>query len=278
MMNEIRQSAPTTLQATFYNDDVAATDTEVGAVTVHVVRGDGTDLLPPGTATAGSNPYTVELDTADTVDLDELTALWTSTNLGALDTRHRIVGRYLVDLADIRSQASLDDAGRFPTAALARVRDEHTRTIEDYLRFALRPVWTREMQAGSGTDRLMLDNRYPRSIRRVTIDGEPADTAEWTLSRSGRVHATVIFPSGAEIVVEYEHGLDRPEPDDRRYALTAIRDMLLSDGTGRPSRVLQETTEFGNTRFSIPSKDRITGIPEVDAHWQRRRQRRVVVG
>ena len=219
----ILQTTPATLEVTFYADGTPAADSPV---TVGVTRADGTDLVPPGTATTpgGTGVYRFALTQAHTAELNRLKATWT----GATQT-HRtwaeVVGAHLYTIADARAYVL---AGKTPLAAtpqadLTSVRAEVTDDFADRGPVSVER-FVRETHDGDNGCALPLREGLPLKVLSVTIDGvAQALTGDFFLrpgavlerKRGGWFPAT----QPQNITVEYVHGYPRVPPAIRRAAL-----------------------------------------------------------
>ncbi len=244
---QIARGAPADLEV-FWTDQAGDDTAASGAVTVHVQRGDGTDVVPAGSSTTGSGPYTRALATADTAHLDLLTATWTASGDGATrTTRVEIAGGFYFNVADVRAfDKSLQAAGKYPDEQIRAVRREVEEECEEYCGRAFVPRYRRVVVDGTGTLDLDLPDSAIRTIRSVTIAGGPI----WSPSvinvlaanDAGRVRAPVPWPEGVgNITVEYEHGLDRPPARLRHATMTRLRWLLNTErtiDTGNLTRVV----------------------------------------
>lgn len=267
-----------TIAATFYpagtgsGADAGAND---GTVTVAVTRADGTTVAGVGAVSVGAaGLYTATLP-AQTA-LDVLTATWTGAT-SKVRTTHEIVGRQLVELAEIRGQTNLNNPTAYPNVVLDDARAWFVDLVVDYCGFSPIPRYAYETVSGTGRSVVQLTNRpYIRTLRSVSIDGTAeSDLTRWALDEGilDRRLAGGTFNVGIRnVAVGYEHGLDSPQADLRRAALTAIRFRVLTDTNNQiPDRALSMTNEYGNIQMAQPGESYPVGIPEVDAILTRRR-------
>lgn len=275
-VQQIVVDTPATLSAVFYptGSDTAAAD---GTVTVAVTRADGTTVTGVGAVTGSGGTYQATLPAQTSLDL--LTATWDG-DTQKVRTTHEIIGVPIVELAEIRATLNIGDTSKFPNARLAEARAWFTDLATDALNYSPIPRFAHETLDGTGlsTIDLMGSHAYLRQLRWATVDGEtvdPEDLAEWgfTDSRIDRSPAGGVFTSGhRNIQIAYEHGLDRPSAELRQLALMAIRFRLLTNQAGQiPDRALSITNEYGNVQMAQPSRNRPTGIPDVDAGLMRLR-------
>lgn len=283
-MIRVLRTAAVALTHTFYVDETA-TDASVG-VAVVVTRLDGT-AVSSGAAThpgpAGQYSYTVP----GQANLDTLTVTWTATSIGgavvtATDTVE-VVGGYLFNLAEARaSDPSLTSTSTYPTAMLADKRLEVEEECEKICRQAFVPRFYRETLSGTGTDRLGLKWMMLRRLRAVTVSGvawSAPDVAAVPPAENGiaRRPGGAVWPEGVgNIVVEYEHGWDRPPERISAAAMLHLRYLCNQPRTGMPDRVSSYSVEAGS--FTVaPRDEKHTGHPDVDGVYQRyTRQRRAV--
>lgn len=265
-----------------YGDQDGVIAAAPAAVTVGVVRGDGTQVLAAGTATVVGTPtgvYTVALTAAQAAALDSLTATWAIGATVVGQTRHEVVGAYYVSLADIRATKNLGDAVKFPNPTLIAARSWFESTFEAYTNQAWVPRYNRCALSGLGRTSLMLDHLDIRRVRSVRIYSDATTYTAYTqpqldalsVMRTGELISRLDgFPIGSDnIVIEYEHGPDRPPRDVCVAAKMAIEDYLLNDNAA--NRQYSLMTEAGIVRNSTPGADRPFGIPYVDEVANRRR-------
>jgi hypothetical protein len=112
------------------------TDPAPDAATIEVLRGDGSVLVPAGTAAAdaGAGRFNFTLSPAQTLLVDDLTARWTYVLNGAAlttATRAELAGGFLFTLAEARRVQPLNDPGRFPNPAVIAMRTLAEQALED---------------------------------------------------------------------------------------------------------------------------------------------------
>jgi hypothetical protein len=286
--------AAVTLSHTFYAADAEDPSDSTATVTVAVLDANGDPVAGgDGDAIAGladSGTYTYPLTMPAT--LTALTVAWTATIGGAQVVETdvvEVVGGHLFSLAEgRRSDASLASTGTYPTAALALGRLRVEREAEHICDRAFVPRYARVVLDGSGTTDVLLTHPEVdrsvadlRRVRRISV-APRADEAFVNLS-AGQLAAVAITRDGmlrrldndewtegnANLVVEYEYGLDAPPPDLVDAALTRLRTRLNMHRSGIPDRAESFTaTEGGTYRLSMPGPYS-TGIPEVDAAYGR---------
>lgn len=267
---------PAILRAVFYPAG-SETGTDDDPVTVAVTRADGTTVTGVGaTASPGAGVYTATLPAQTTLDV--LTATWTGAT-SKVRTTHEIVGANIVELAEIRAQTNLSNTTTYPPALLEEARAWFVDLVDDFCCFSPVPRFTQETVDGKGGSRLALTTRpYIRRLRYATIDGTAVDDAllaKWSLADGildASLSGTSFTVGRGNVTVAYEYGLDRPDADLRRAALTAIRYRVLTDTNQQlPDRVISQTNDFGSVQYTQASGNYPTGIPDVDSTLIRER-------
>jgi hypothetical protein len=267
----IAVDTPATLRAVFYpaGSDTGADD---DPVTVAVVNSNGDAVAGVGaTVSPGDGVYTATLPAQENLDI--LTATWTGATT-KVRTTHEIVGRQIVELAEIRALPNMANTGTYPNAMLEDARAWFTDLVEDYCGFSPIPRFARETVNGTGRPTVDLATRsYVRAIRSITVDGVAvADVADWFLSEGVLIGPETLAVGVGNVAVAYEHGLDGPPADLRRAALTAIRYRILTDVNSQmPDRALSLSNEFGNVQMAQAGRRTPVGIPEVDSVLSRMR-------
>jgi hypothetical protein len=276
----ILQGRPATLRASFADQD-GNTVTPSGAVSVRVQRADGTDVVAAGTATGSEgNERTVALTGAQTAQLDFLTATWTDAgNSTTTTTLVEVVGGYWFTIAEARQQPGLDDTGKVPDALIVDRRAFVENEAEWITDVAWVPRYRRVALDGDGSNRLILPNgrvRTVRSLRTYTTPSIYTAFSSTQLTALAYSDAVVFrtdglaFPDGlGNVVVEYEHGNDRPPVDLKDAALLRLRALINADRSGIPLRAKTWQAAEGGT-FALDQPDAYkTGIGEVDAVYTR---------
>jgi|GEM_PF-926995 len=265
----------------FTNVDSDGSNTAAsGAVTVGVVTGDGTTLVAAGTATTGSNPYLYALTAANNTVMQWLTATWTDAGDSSTHTTLiEVVGAYYVSPAEIRnSDSSLTDAVKYSDARILQVRWDTEVEFETACGVSFVPRYRRVRLDGSGRGLLVLPDQMVRTVRSVRVYSDETTYTAFTVAElaaidvsqgAGLIYRTDgnVWSAGCKnIVVEYEHGFDRPPADVRQAFLTRVRSRLNFDKSGIPDRATTYVPAEGGT-FSLATPGRggsITGIPDVD--------------
>lgn len=277
----VERGRPASIDVTI--TDSAGTPTNAdGAVTVTITRADGSVLAADAATTnPATGVYRYALAAQSTLNV--LTLTYTGTWSGAVVTetqRVEIVGDFYLPLPAIRALPNLSDTTKFTTAELVDARTWFETTFERATGVAWVPRYARDRVAGAGRSTLLLP-RYPLRIDPLT--GAPAiysvraytDATTYTAFTAAELADLVAddgvlrrftgaaFTTGrANLVIEYEHGFERPQADVVEAAKVAIRDRLLTDNVG--NRQFSVATEAGIVRNSTPGPDRPFGIPAVD--------------
>lgn len=269
----VLRTAKATLTRTFYLDE-EATDAS-GSVGVSVTREDGT-VVQATTATGpdAGHGYAFTFQGSDT--LDRLILSWTATVGGdaiVLDQDViEVVGGFFAGLGEIRGfDQVFTNTTRYPTQDLIDRRVEVEDEFERICGQAFVPRFERETLSGPFDYGRPLKLRWPRlrKVRAVTVNGTVwAGSAVDAFGPDplGLLRYDGGWPYGVgNIVVEYEHGLDRPPTDIRRVFPLRMKSLLLSSKSPLPDRAERiATTEIGLVTLAVAGEDR-TGIPEVDA-------------
>jgi hypothetical protein len=289
-ISRVLRTAKTTLTRTFYLDEVATAAT--GAVVVTVTREDGT-VVQSGNAAGpdASEQYTFTFDGSD--QLDRLLVSWALTIGGdavVLDQDViEVVGGFYFGLAEARQiDTTFANTTRYPTADVIDVRLQTEVECELMCRQAFVPRFERETLDGHPSVRhLRLKWPWLRKVRALSVNGVPWDSDRLALVGQDRLGIIrpgrdwywqlgggygSIWPWGVgNIVVEYEHGLDRPDPDIVRAAKIRWKALMFERKSRSPlperSERLQ-TSEVGTV--SVASETEwTTGINSVDAAYAR---------
>lgn len=253
-----------------------------GTVTVAVTRADGSSLIAAGTATIGSGSALrqVAVTAAQTAQLDVLVATWTDAGGGTAQTLHEIVGGFYFSLAEARQvQATLADISKYPASLLRDVRAAVEDEFEEIAGCAFVPRYRRVRVRGTDTSTLVLPDPLVRTVRSVRAYSTATAYTAWTADElaaittddSGVIDVGTggVFPcAGTGLVVEYEHGHDRPPADLRRHALTRLREIVNDPIAAISSKAERFTSPEGTVVFSLlpgGPGGRRTGNPDIDA-------------
>lgn len=280
-LTRVAKTAAKTLSHTFYVDEVATDSTTT--VTVSILDANGATVSSGNATHAGPGAYTFALPPQ--ASLAQLTVSWSATITGAAVVETdpvEVVGGFFFGLAEARgSDASLADITQYPTAALAATRLETEQECERICERAFVPRYKRVLLDGTGTSELMVPDADIRTIRSVTMAPRAGQT--FVPLTAAQLAALVVtsdrmlrrvddmwWTEGlANVLVEYEYGLDGPPKDLKEVALIRFRSLVNKHTSGVPDRAESFTSVDGGTyRLSMPGRF-TTGIPDVDAVYAR---------
>ena len=254
----------------------------VGTVTVGVTTADGTEVLAAGTATTSPSTgiYAVAIDPPTQVDI--YVATWTDDGTGiSRTTYHEVVGGFYASLAEIRaSDGVFQDTTRYPDADVIEARRLVETEFEQITDRAFVPRSRRvHINNRHASSELVLPDPDLRSIRSVreyngssytsiTVSGVMADPAG--IARVPGNTSETAWPA-ADLVVEYEHGSERPPSDVLGAFYTRVRDVLNRPNRGVPDRTSSFTSaDNGTFSLIVPGQAGfVTGIPDVDVVLER---------
>jgi len=188
------------------------------------------------------------------------------------------------NLATVRAMEGMSDSTNYPDASIndgiswaKTLIDEYTGTSWEADAFSL-------TIDGSGTSRLTLtdpfDGRrilFPRSITSCTVDGTAQTYSGWALFPEGFVLRdegtfTYTYP-GRNVVIAGTAGITTSVPDDIAFVARTLARQYVIDLISRvDDRAVMMTTELGSIRLAQPSTRYPTGLPQVDAILNRRKQ------
>lgn len=261
-------TAQVTISHTFFVDEVP-TDA-AGPVTVSVKRLDGSAVATATAVHPGApGVYTYALPAQGAVDA--LTIDWSGIVAGATITARdnvEVVGGYLFGLAEARALPPVLDAVRFPTGMIAATRVAVEQECEKICGRAFVPRFRRE-KVRIINDKVMPTEVDVRAIRSVTIRGVPYTGWYWPDRRGPITNVSPGYVDDYDATIEYEYGMDYPPEEIRQAAMLRLRSRLTATDTGIPSRALSfSVTDGGVYRLATPGQ-KATGVPEVDAAYQR---------
>ena len=257
-MDRILQGSSAPITVTLLAGSVP-TDPSPDSATVTVTRADGTAVVTAQAATGtGVGTFSFTLTPMQTALLDVLTATWTFTSGGQLQsrqTRHEVVGGFLCTLQELKTVLStLDDA----TLAARRVDVEQE--LEKALGYACVPRYvmeTRYARDGVVTTRSPLRDVRSLSVTRAGVT---------TLWATDQVTALTLESWGVcgvwcngPVALGYEHGLDFPDEDIREAAL-----LLAAEAYGPNAvdgRIVQTQADSMMVQYASP----LAGGPFVGA-------------
>ncbi|MGE3620749.1 MAG: hypothetical protein AB7L84_09830 [Acidimicrobiia bacterium] len=249
-------------------------------VTVAVAKADGTEVVAAGTATTNPSPglYTYALGAVAT--LETLTATWTVAGGASHRTVVEVCGGFLCSVAELRAaETSLADPTKYPAATLAQARLETEAECEWICDVAFVPRHRRVAVDGDGTSDLAIPDPHVRQVRSVRIYSAPDSYRAFTAAELAALQIRsrmivrsdgAIFDGGVgNVVVEYEHGYDRPPQDLKRQFMQRTRWWVNQVRSGIPDRATRFTVADGGTYALDTANPYKTGMPDVDAAYGR---------
>lgn len=305
MTQLLAAAGPYTLTKTWYVD---GTPTDVGAVTIGIVDGSGTEVVAAATSTTNNEDGTYTYSLADQATPQELKVTWTRSSSGAdLVDRMELVGNWLFTEAQARTfQAKADatsaliplgSATEYPDATISGERSRLTEDLEFWTARGWIPRYARLELTGSGGTWLDLSRGVCRTsdgyqlhrpgrlndigqILTATINGETVDVSTIEIDN---LHRTVGLTSGVwsipsstpfNVVIEYVYGLPYLVDGVDRIALKELVNRLVPSAW--PDRVISADTEYGTTRFVQPGgpMGNVSQLPEVNS-WVKMHDHRV---
>lgn len=269
-METLRDVAATLRFPRFGDDEV--TFSEAPKVTV-VRDSDGSKLKSEAATTevgaAGGDikHWTVSLAGSQIPEVDLLTATWTDGS-STYRTEVEVVGGFVVSVAEIKDKLEEE-----PAAEEVRAKREIAlREIEGACGVAFRPRYKRQLLDGSGTTRLILDQRQVTKVIGVEVEESALtaeEIAELTIDPAGVLIRTTPWPSGkANIEVTYVHGYQ-----SFAEAVLPVRDYAAYLLAGDPTDWNQRATSMSSdgatfalvtpgvrgARFPLPSVNGFVG-------------------
>jgi hypothetical protein len=262
-------------QVVVTNFDGTLTDADGDVV---VTRFDGADdTISTDTLTTSVTKGVYEADVPERSDLDRLKFVWTATvdsQAWERTTWVDIVGGRLVSENRLRQDTEL---AQVEGVVLRRAIDETESWLEAALGYPPVVIGERITFNHPRAPRLRIPGVfYPRKLISVDREDDAVDIADAKIIDSG-IHWPL--STGSEFLTGFgrggrmwqagrydvwvEHGLEDPPGHLVRAAAVFAR--YLVRNSNYPERASQVSTEGALITFSIPSPDRPTGIPEVDA-------------
>jgi hypothetical protein len=239
------------------------------AVTITVTRADGTAVVT-GATTSGSTSgeRTYSLAAADNTLLNLLDVSWLVGGTARAATTVEVVGGYWASVAQIRaSDETLANASKYPDAEIIRARWETEAEFEDVLGYACVPRYQRGRYDGTGTGTLPVDVAEVRTVRTARTY---SDATTYTAFTAGELAALVARASGdvdevlrvdgntwtagtANLVLEIEHGLDRPPADLlRAFYMRVLKRINFNRGGALAPSVALQAADGVVTRYARP--------------------------
>jgi hypothetical protein len=287
-------------------DDVGDVLTPTGSVTVSVVAGDGaTPVAGPLTATLNATNEAYEVALPPQSQLDTLTATWSAPVAGvaySATTVIDVVAQRLVDPYILRQDSIIQAifSGAQGPLQLVQLMDQ----VEEGIRYILgyppvlegfRTEW--DTLRGTLNDALYVSGTvnglpYGWGAGKMRIPGTKIPVQIY----SGTINGVALDPindvpklnieNGMLVWADYRpwisgryqwwgtHGESNPAADLRWAAKKLCHHFAQTSDF--PDRAYSITTEAASILFSMPSPDRPTGIPEVDAVLNRLRLESVI--
>lgn len=274
MLFRVLVTTKVTISHTFVVDGVP-TDA-VGDVTATAKRLDGS-AYASGTAAHPGDPglYTFEVPASpvvDTVSLD-----WSGNVAGAAVVVRdyiEMVGGFYFGLDRARKvYREMQSTTRYTDADLVAARTRIEWEADRIAGVAFVPRFGRYLLTGSGRRELILPRTLLRTVRAVSVDGTAWSNMEVTglrVSASGiltRLFGS-IWPAGAPVIIECEHGMDFCPPDVEDAAALRLRSVIGAGSGAIPDRAVSYSiTDGGVYRLGVAGP-RSTGIPDVDAAYK----------
>jgi hypothetical protein len=302
-------AGPYSITKTWYVD---GTPTDVGAVTIGIIDGNGDEVVASGTSTTNNANGTYTYSLADQAAPDVLVLTWTRVSTGAdLVDRMELVGNWLFSEAQARTFAAKADATsaliplasstEYPDAVLADERTRITDDLEFWTGRAWIPRYARLELNGNGSSVLSLHKGICRTADGYGLNrpGRTADIAELLsvtvggtaltltdieidpivgrLINKGGVWTAATTNDPYNVVVEYVYGMAYLIDGVDRIALKILIDRLVP--SAYPDRALRIEGEYGTMQLVAqggPMKN-VSRVPEVN-DWVTRHDHRVLVG
>jgi hypothetical protein len=293
-------AGPYTLTKTWYVDGTA---TDVGAVTVGIVDGNGDEVVASGTATTNNADGTYDYSLADQASPDQLKVTWTRSDTGAdLADRIELVGNWLFTEAQARAFNAKADATtalkplasstEYPDATLADERERILADLEQWTGRGWVPRYARLELPGNGYTALSLNGAFCRtsdgyplhrpgkfndigyiltatdSGTAVTVANIKIDPTRNVLIRTDTSWNTPTTTSPHNVVVEYVYGLPYLVDGVDRIAMKLLIDRLVPSAFS--DRALSVATDFGTTQLVTQGgpMGNVSKVPEVN-QWVR---------
>lgn len=308
-MNQLLAAAgPYPLTKTWY---VGGTPTDVGAVTIGIVDGNGDVVVTPGTATTNNADGTYDYTLADQPNPDVLTVTWTRTDTSAdLVERVELVGAWLFTEAAARSFGAkadaasglipLDDEGEYPDDVIADERASIAELLENWTGRGWIPRYCRLELSGNGTNWLDLGEGFARTadgyalhrpgrfsdvgqLLSVSVGGSSQTVGDYRIDtyRNALISTNETFTVATSddpfnVVVEFVYGLPYIVDGVDRIGMMMLVDRLVPSDT---DRVLSQDNGYGQVRYVQPGGPNMnrTRLPEVN-EWVMAHDARVMIG
>lgn len=257
---------------TIYTEPFDAVPSSVSAAAVR--QSTLAAISPAPTTSVVGQRVAVTLAAADHTNALDRLVVTVSATVNSQATKQEfevdVVGSYYFTLGSLREEPNLNDINRFPDALLAEFRDEIEVFVEEACQVAFVPRWGTETQRGDGTNTLVLRTNQVRSLTSVKIDGVTQTVSDFEVLDGDIVHrrSGLSFTTWDPVVLNFEHGHDRPPAHLVREMKNACRSRLLQRGAQSPrDRVWEQTPEGLTVRFSTADVrlGRWSGMSDLDA-------------
>lgn len=304
-VHQILQNTGQTLSVQFYSGDDAV---DPGTVTVTITDADGTAVVTDGaTGGSGTNPRTYTLTPAQTANLTQLTAVWTTDDSGSLadntqvTTYAEVVGDLLFTLYEARQfdGGALANTSTYTDADLIRYRTLIADAFEQRLGYPAGRRYRRVVLDGNGTDELLVRDADGRSVIHLatirSIEYRDSGETTWTAYTGTELADVLVEPWGRitretlgvftkgrrNIRVGFEHGITSQHRywlELNRAAKLVLRDVAVKSNID--DRATSFTDEYGARTFVVQAGIRgaMYSIPEVNAILNEARERVPAVG
>ena len=287
-VGQVQRVLVTTPLAVTHTFTVDGTPTDSStAVTVDVSRLDGTVLFndQPTTQPGPTGQYRYALPggpsagTSATWQLDLLAVDWSATVGGAAVVVRdwvEVVGGFLFGLSRLRDvHKTLASVTAYPWDRLAVERTKVEQECERICGQAFVPRFVRETLTGNGSPFLRTSWPKVRRVRAVSVDGvawSPSDVAALVPHPAGRLvrPGGALWPTGyANVVAEYEHGWESAPAEVESAGMLRMRSSLTEPTRAVPDNAVSYTVQDGSVYRLAGADDERTGVPTVDAVYQR---------
>ncbi|HMM41892.1 MAG TPA: hypothetical protein PKA95_08325 [Thermomicrobiales bacterium] len=291
---DILRGTASVLEVALSVDGVATDPDASPAPTVTVLDGAGAVLVattPAAIVGSGSGKLRLSLTPAQTALVNDLTAMWTFTVGGAVQsatTYHRIVGDVLFTLGEARAYdgGALASSTAYPDATILAGRDRIAEAFAEICAVGFGARYARELLDGDSSESVRIGSHRVLAVRGIRI----RSGATWTALTAEEIDDVVIYPHGLlyrearstfpagrrNVEVEYEHGLQPVPAEIRLAALRLLRDQLVKSPLD--DRATSQAGEFGTFALATAGRNgSYFGLPLVDEVLNRYRERVPVV-
>lgn len=275
-------------------DGEPVTTTNGAVLTVSITQANGSAVVSSAATStnytghvATNGTYRYSLTATTNTNLNFLTAVYSATNQVSTEV-YEVVGGFYFNAHEARLWDS--SLASFTNSIVQQYRNEVETECEWLTGAAWVPRFARLRLDGTGNGVLNLPVWNPRSIRSVRTYTSATSYSEFssdelaalTFTEWGRLERQDggVFSGGlSNVVVEVEHGYSRPPADLREAALYRLRNRLRFPTSALPERASTlQITDVGAFTIATPGvKGSWTGLPEVDAVYQRYEKRTPVI-